>query len=99
MLMGRKWADLVNLSTITHMASCFCLDRGSPDTKSIVIISHFHCGTSKGWSGPTGRRCKALTCWQGRHLEMNSATSFLAPGREYCPRRSWYILVLPGCTA
>ena len=45
---GRKFANFVSRSTITHTASCFCCVRGKWVTKSIVTCSHFHSATSNG---------------------------------------------------
>ena len=50
LLTGRKCADFVSLSTITHMASCCLQVLGSPITKSIVILSHFHTGIGRAIS-------------------------------------------------
>ena len=51
---GRKWADLVNRSTITQMALFFEVERDNPMTKSIAIEPHFQVRISKGHSLPTG---------------------------------------------
>ncbi|KAJ0445510.1 hypothetical protein HanIR_Chr16g0843751 [Helianthus annuus] len=40
--MGRKCADLVSLSTITHIVSFPFFVFGNLVMKSIVTISHFH---------------------------------------------------------
>jgi len=40
--------DLVSRSTITQIASFPLFPLGSPNTKSIVIISHFHSGIGNG---------------------------------------------------
>ena len=37
---GMKWADLVNLSTITHMELCSLVFVERPTTKYILIASH-----------------------------------------------------------
>ncbi|MFS7943686.1 hypothetical protein Hanom_Chr06g00503161 [Helianthus anomalus] len=59
--MGRKCADLVNLSTITHTVSFPFLVFGNLVMKSIVTISHFHSGSSGCCSKPDGFWCSALT--------------------------------------
>ncbi|MFS7957030.1 hypothetical protein Hanom_Chr07g00661581 [Helianthus anomalus] len=51
---GRKWADLVNRSTITQIASFPFLVLGNLVTKSIVMSSHFHTGISNCCSRPEG---------------------------------------------
>ncbi|KAJ0940323.1 hypothetical protein HanRHA438_Chr02g0082071 [Helianthus annuus] len=52
--MGRKCADLVNLSTITYIVSFPFLVFGNLVMKSIVTISHFHSGSSGCCSKPDG---------------------------------------------
>jgi len=39
--MGRKWADLVSLSTIAQIAFFLKAERGSPMMESMEIESHF----------------------------------------------------------
>ena len=94
--MGKKWADFVSRSTITQIASKPALVLGNPDTKSIAILSHFHCGISKGCNIPEGLWCSIFTFWQVKHFETYSATSFFIPGHQNIAFKSWYILVLPG---
>ena len=48
LLTGIKWALFVSLSTITQMLVLPLLDLGISSIKSIEMMSHFHCGTSKG---------------------------------------------------
>lgn len=48
-LVGMKQADLVNLSTITQIESCFFYVLRSFVTKSHVILSHFNAGISKAF--------------------------------------------------
>ena len=62
LLVAMKWADFVNLSTITQIASCPRCVLGSPVTKSIVILSHFYSGMDKGCSKPAGFLCSILIC-------------------------------------
>ncbi|KAJ0512047.1 hypothetical protein HanIR_Chr11g0558861 [Helianthus annuus] len=52
--MGKKWADLVSLSTITHIVSFPFLVLGNLVIKSIVTHSHFHSGSSGCCSKPDG---------------------------------------------
>ena len=79
---GRKWVDLVNLSTITHMKLYpFCV-LGNPSTKSIVMCSHFHSGINKGFNNPDGLWCSILTCWQVRHSATNFAISLFILGHK-----------------
>ena len=61
-LTGIKWADFMSLSIITHTESCFLCVRGRPDTKSITILFHFHCGTRMGFNRSDGTWCSAFTC-------------------------------------
>ena len=70
-LIGKKCADLVNLSTITHTTSCPLVVLGKPTTKSMEICSHFHSGISIGCRTPAGRWCSALIFWQTRHFSTN----------------------------
>src|SRR3954466_15019665 len=84
---------------ITQIESWPLGDRGRPETKSIVIWPHFHCGISKGWSNPWGLWCSALTCWHVVHRDTYLATALFIPGHLYCRIRSRYIFVLPGCIA
>lgn len=90
---GRNRALFANLSTITQMASQPLLDQGNPVTKSMVMCSHFR------FNSPSGRRCSALRCWQYRHFETYSATSFFIPFYTYKLCKCLYIFVLPGCIA
>jgi hypothetical protein len=53
-LIGMKWATLVNRSTITHKESYPALERGNPTIKSILISSHFHYGIFNGCNNPAG---------------------------------------------
>ncbi|KAJ6847542.1 uncharacterized protein M6B38_277275 [Iris pallida] len=93
---GRNLADFVSLSTITQMTLLpFCV-LGSPDTKSIVICSHFHSGTGSGCSSPAVRWCSAFTCWHTKHFETNLAISRFIPCHQKFCLRSLYIFVLPG---
>ncbi|KAJ0476313.1 hypothetical protein HanHA300_Chr13g0475981 [Helianthus annuus] len=52
--MGKRCADLVSLSTITHIVSFPFLALGNMAIKSIVTISYFHLGSSSGRSKPDG---------------------------------------------
>ncbi|KAJ0589074.1 hypothetical protein HanIR_Chr04g0181931 [Helianthus annuus] len=52
--MGRKCADLVSLSTITHIVSFHFFVFGNLVMKSIVTISHFHSGSLGCCSKPNG---------------------------------------------
>lgn len=52
--MAKKWVDLINLSIITHMASCFFRVWGKPMIKSVIISSHFHSSISYGDNNPCG---------------------------------------------
>jgi hypothetical protein len=45
---GKKWAVLVNLSTITQIESCFREVLGKPTIKSMLISSHFQEGMGRG---------------------------------------------------
>jgi hypothetical protein len=47
---------------MTQIASFPLFPLGSPDTKSIVIISHFHLGIGNGCNSPVGFRCSTFTC-------------------------------------
>ena len=53
-LTGTKWVDFVSQSTITHIESCFFYVRGKLVTKSITMLSHFHCGIRMGFNMPDG---------------------------------------------
>jgi hypothetical protein len=97
-LMGRKWALFVSLSTITHTSSCPLGSLGRPTTKSIAIWSHFHIGTSRGWSCLASLWCSAFTSWQEGHYATYSATLHFMPHHQIFFYRSWYILLLPGWT-
>ena len=77
-----KCADLVNLSTTTHIESyCFCV-RGKPTTKSVLMSSHFHVITWIFCSKPPYLWCSAFTCWPFGHLATNSAMSFFKPSHQ-----------------
>ncbi|MFS8027128.1 hypothetical protein Hanom_Chr16g01495011 [Helianthus anomalus] len=52
--MDRKCADLVSLSTITHIVSFPLCVFGNLVIKSIVTISHFQVGISGCCSKPDG---------------------------------------------
>src|SRR5688572_14093766 len=93
---GMKWATLVRRSIITQIESFpFCV-RGSPVTKSMPISSHFHSGTGRGCSRPTGFWCSAFVRWQVSHRATYCAISFFIPLHQYLALRSRYILVVPG---
>ena len=53
-LTGRKWATLVNVSTMTQIALLPRRVLGNPVMKSIQTSSHFHCDTGSGWRSPAG---------------------------------------------
>jgi hypothetical protein len=61
-LTGIKWADLLNLSTTTMMASFCLVDVGNPVMKSMEMVSHFHFGIGRGCKNSAGSWCSALTC-------------------------------------
>jgi hypothetical protein len=67
-LTGIKWADLLNLSSTTMMASFCLVEVGNPVMKSMEMVSHFHSGIGRGCNNHVGCRCSALTCWHSRHL-------------------------------
>lgn len=67
-LQGRKWAVLVNLLTMTQIASCPAYVLGIPTTKSIMIWYHFPSDTSRFCRVPAGLWCFALTCLNVMHL-------------------------------
>ncbi|MFS7988619.1 hypothetical protein Hanom_Chr11g01037051 [Helianthus anomalus] len=52
--MGRKCADLVSLSMITHIVSFPFFVFGNLVMKSIITISHFQVGISGCCSKPDG---------------------------------------------
>ena len=81
-LMGKKWADLVNLSTITYMELYPANVLGSHITKSIEILSCFHSRISKVCSAPNGFWCSIFTFWKTKHLFTNFATSELILGHQ-----------------
>ena len=61
--------------------------------KSILIISHFHSGSSIFLAKPPGLWCYTFTCWQFEHFTTNSTISFLCfPKNVPLSRRgtSWY---------
>ena len=78
-LTGRKYADFVNLSTITHMESYPLCVLGNPTIKSIAIRSHFHSGNGISYNNPVDFWCSIFTYWQVRHEATNLATSFFNP--------------------
>jgi hypothetical protein len=80
-LTGIKWADLLNLSTTTMMASFYLVEVGNLVMKSMEIVSHFHSGIVRGCNNPAGRWCSALTCCHSRHLAKYLAMSFFNPGQ------------------
>ena len=57
----------------------------------------FLLGIGNGGSNPTGFWCFAFTCWQVKHLEMNSATSLFIQSHQKFRLSSLYILVPLGC--
>ena len=91
-----KWVLLVSLSTTTQIPVLPFFDLGKPSMKSIETLSHFHCGTSKGWSKPPGFFCSALTCWQTKHWKTNSTALFFIPAQKKTLFMSLYILSPPG---
>ena len=96
--MGKKWAGLVNLSTITYMALYLVDVLGKLITKSIEMLSHFHSRISNGCNFPNGLWCSIFIFWQIKHLFTKLATSDVMPGHQNIFLRSWYILLMPGCT-
>ena len=74
-LMARKWAHLVNLSTITHIESFPLVDLGRWVTKSMTMLSHFHWGMSSGCNVPPGLWCSIFAFWHTKHDATKSATS------------------------
>ena len=80
-MIGMKWTDLVNRSTTTHIASYPSIVLGNPTTKSMVIWSHFHSGSSRvvtrqrdvyvqHWPSD-----KSSICWHTRlHLSSSRST-------------------------
>jgi hypothetical protein len=80
-LIGMKWADLLNLSITTIMASFCLVDVGNPVMKSMEMVSHFHSGMGKGCNNPVGCQCFALTCCHSMHLAKYSAMSFFIPSQ------------------
>ena len=61
LLTGRKCADLISRSTITHIESkpFDVLDR--PMIKSILISSNFQARIGNGYNSPTDLKCIAFT--------------------------------------
>ena len=57
----KKWANLVNLSTIMMMMSWQWDNIGWPIIKSMDIVSHFHLGISFGLRSPQGWWCSTFT--------------------------------------
>ena len=78
-LTGMKCADLVKRSTMTQMALFLLNVVDNPVTKSMVILSHFHFGTSSGCIRPKGLWCSAFTCWQIMHLATKATTCSSCP--------------------
>lgn len=54
LLIGRNWAHLVSLSTITQIEFFLLEVLGDQTTKSIVTSSHFHSVIGSGYSLPIG---------------------------------------------
>ena len=79
------------------MESWLCEDRGNPTIKSMVMLSHFHCGMSRGLSNPPGLWCSALTLLHVSHRATCPAMSFFISFHQKTFLKSAYILVLPGC--
>ena len=67
-LIGRKCADLVNLSTITQMVSSPLAVLGNLVMKSMVIRSHFHSGIYGCCNNPEGFWYSTLTLAHVRNL-------------------------------
>jgi hypothetical protein len=67
-LTGIKWADFLNLSTTTMMASFCLVEVGNPVMKSMEMVSHFHYEIGRGCNNLVGRRCSTLTYSHSRHL-------------------------------
>jgi len=80
-LNGKKWANFVRRSMITHTAM----------TKSIVMCSYFYAGVGNGCRSLTVRWCSIFICWQTKHLATYSL--FIAFHQKFW-FKSWYILVL-----
>jgi len=95
---GRKWADLVIRSNITHLTFFFDAERGNPMTKSIEMGRHFQEEISKGRSWTMECWCSALSFWHIRHFSTYCLISFfILFYQKYC-LKSLYILVPYGST-
>ena len=79
---GKKCADLVSQSTITHTALCFWNIHGNSITKSIIILSYFHSSIFNDCDFSAGAWCSAFTCWHVKYLAMYSTTSFFIVGHR-----------------
>jgi hypothetical protein len=93
---GRKCADLVSRSTMTHIESNPFEVLGKPTIKSILISSHFQDGMSNGCNSPADFKCTAFTFWQVSHLATYRAISIFILVHQNLCFRSWYILLLLG---
>lgn len=77
--MGINWVDLVNLSIIIQMKSCWIILFGNPTTKSTVIWSHMYSRIQKICIFSCDHWCLIFICWQIKHINTNSTTSPLMP--------------------
>lgn len=93
--MAWKWANLVNLSIITYMVSCFLLVPSNPIIKPVVTSFHFHFTISKRVNNVQDCWYSIFTCWYKTHLDTYSTTSFFMFGHQKLGSSSWYILVPP----
>ena len=88
-----KWADFVNLSTITQIESNFPNVFGRPTTKSIAILSHIHLGMGILWSVPPGLWYSYFTCWQFGNWATKSTMSRFILLYQKCCFRSQVLLM------
>lgn len=79
---SKNGANFVSLSVIIQIASWLFYVLGNPVTKSIVMCSHFHFGTSKDCSSLDNFWCFALTYWQVKQVVTNWAISIFKSSQQ-----------------
>jgi len=77
---GRNNANFVKRSTMTYIAPFPFLHLGNPNTKSMMIIPHFHSGICNGCNDFAGIWCSTLSCWHTSYLDTYSAISLFILG-------------------
>jgi hypothetical protein len=93
-VMEKKCANLVNLSTTTKIQSLPCA-LGNPVMKSMDMLSNLCSGMGSGCNNPAGGVCSSLFPWQVVHYLMWRITSSFKPFQENLSLTCRYVLTNP----